>query len=593
MSPDFFGGIWRALNLRNIAALAFGAGSLLVAAPSAQAAVFSNFAVFAANDRSIWSDGPAFVFDTGPKFAGIEWDKGASIGGTKCFLGACVGAEIGAETSGRFGFDYGLKVNSGSFDISYPTALSFSTPSAYFGTTIGDITVGSGFTPIPGATMQVTGPTAQAYVDLSARFHAFAGARVCVVACVGPALGPIDFDKSQTIAAINRNGDGKLTVLGESVSANTQVTALGGLLHASLNLPDLDSSSAYTPGGFEGGVLTSTMRDQVATLTGDLGQIVATALGLPIPLSGNAGGFGYTLLQAAAGVSLDVQQSLQFTPQISASYIFSAPVIPIIGGVEQAATNIINFNIGDNVTFRPGQVEAITYVPMINFGGSIRDTIDLIIQGQIDVKAFGVDIADQTLGPIIDESLSGDLGSVRVFDKTFSTSFGAISWAPITLDFVNCRGGNYGSVEFPSYGICSSSGFFATSTETTPDGLMVDNLDAYTCGAARTHAEQFCGQFPSGLQTGPYLDIPFFGRVYYNDGSAFAFEPFVPGTPTTDQDQRDRLDAQGGLPSGSFDIPRGTPAIAFLPEPGTWATMLAGFAAIGSLMRRRKWIAMA
>src|SRR5205085_9279323 len=100
------------------------------------------------------------------------------------------------------------------------------------------------------ATLQVTGPTLQASLGLDARFHAFAGAQVCVGGRFGPALGPIDFDGSKQIASVNQNNSGKLTVLDTTVSAHQNISALGGLINASVNLPNLDSSSANTPDGF-------------------------------------------------------------------------------------------------------------------------------------------------------------------------------------------------------------------------------------------------------------------------------------------------------------------------------------------------------
>jgi hypothetical protein len=112
---------------------------------------------------------------------------------------------------------------------------------------------------------------------------------VCVGICYvyNPALGPIDFSKSQEIAAINRGGDGEIRVLGNTVSSHQSISAFGGLLNANFNLPHLDSSSAATLGGFDGVNLPSARRDSVAVVNANIAQIVLDLVAQRIPLSGN------------------------------------------------------------------------------------------------------------------------------------------------------------------------------------------------------------------------------------------------------------------------------------------------------------------
>jgi len=144
---------------------------------------------------------------------------------------------------GKFGLDYSLAANSGAFGLLYPGRTTITVPSVIFGTPMnpGPVTIGTNFqgltsiqtntSPLPtNAALQVMSPTVQASLGLEASFHAFAGAQVCVVACVGPAFRPVDFNGSQSLASINHGNSGTLTVLGQTISANQNFSGLGGLI---------------------------------------------------------------------------------------------------------------------------------------------------------------------------------------------------------------------------------------------------------------------------------------------------------------------------------------------------------------------------
>jgi hypothetical protein len=571
-------------------AIRFGVSGLLTIAAlggieAAQAGSYTNFGAFTANDRSIWSNGAAYVLDTGPQFVGATWDAGGSLGDKACALGACIGAIVTAETSGRFGFDYGLKINSGSFDVQYPFQATFTTPTSYFGGNIGNLTIGSSFAGIgPSSTLQVNGPSFQAYLDLAAKFHAYAGAEICVGPCFNPSIG-LDFDASTKLININKNGDGKLILYGQEIIGGQPSSALGGFLHASLDKPNFDSSSTSTPGGFANNVLTSTSRSQVMSLTADLVNIAFDSASVPGVPSGEDGGFGFTYLEAVAGLSLDVQQTLKFTPEFKGAYVFSQQVAPVVNGIAQPLTNMINFDLGDDVTFAPGQVGSISYMPIIYMGGTISNTIDLILNGSFDLAAFGLDIADISLGPLFDYSTSGQLGSLRVYDTSFETSFGGMSWAPITMDFTACEGPTYG--EFQQHLICGHSGFNKTTTGPDSDGLFYDLLNAFQCDPTKPLVSPHCvAGGAQGLQSGPYLDT-IFGRIYVNDSSFADFDQLVAPPQSSDANQDALLDGLGRFAPQSFVIPEGRSYASYAPEPATWAMLVGGFGLIGWSMRRR------
>lgn len=588
----------------------------LLATPS-QASTFSTDTFFTAQDRSVWASGAGFTFDTGQRFLGTSWDVGKTIGGIDetCVFGICAdfGAEVGAKTSGKVGIDYSLKVNSGTFDLQLPGRATFTVPDSSSGAKVGAITVGSAFTTLGGGlavptmpngppvvrlpSLQVTGPTAQATLGLEANVSAFAGAKACVVVCYGPALGPLGFDYSQSIAAVNVNNDHKVTVLGQTVSANQSVSTLGGLLNASFDIPNLDSSSQTTPGGFNGTTLTSTKRDNIATVNANVAQIAADAIGFPFPLSGNLGPFGYNLLQANAGAALDVQQTISVTPKVTGSYLFSSAVTPVINGVDRALTSQIDFNFGDNVTFKPGQVGKISYIPVINVDGVVHNETDLIVGGNIDIKALGLNIAGLTLGPLIDAQLaSTDISKLDLFDETFTDRVGSIKASPITLDFAGCANPmRMGPNEFPYYVnyICASSDYTASGPYNNGNGTFFDSIEQNGCLGSPPDRLGLCFSIPAVDRTSPYVDSGRRRTTFLSGLDSLTYDAITTTLSTTDANQLASLAALGytGPPLGNsapFLIPVGASLESFdVDEPPVLAILALPLLAVLALSRHQ------
>ena len=594
-------------KVRQLCTIALAFAAVLGEFGSARADVFTSDGLFSASGQSIWSGGAGYTLSK-QDFLGTSWNKGDTVGSvdSECFLGACAyfGAQIGANTNGRLGLDYSLAANSGTFGLLYPGQASISTPNVVSGTpgNPGLVTIGTGFSGLPSvrtstsapasiATLQVAGPTVQASLGLAASAEAFAGAQVCVVACVGPSFGPPPLNASRPLVSINQGNSSLLTVLGQTVSANQNFSSPDGLLNASVRLPNLDSSSTVTPGGFNGGALTAIKRDGVAAVYANLAQVAADAAGFPIPLSGNLGPFGYNLLQTNAGTALSVEQTLSFTPSATGTLRFSSTVTPFVNGALQAPANAIGFNAGDFVAFLPGQVSSLSIQPEFDLKGILHNTTDLVVDGNINVRALGLDIAGVSLGPLVDQGLADvDLGHISLLDTSFQDDIGTILGNPVDLSF-SCGGALTGG-EFPTIRACSSSKYVDKGPIFVgTDGTRYDEIDLITCpsytytgGSGPGDPGANCSSTFANLST-PYVLGPS-GRVELA-GDPLDFRLINPGGSVTDSSENALLRSLGYTPGApSFAIPQGAPLDSFaVPEPSSAAAL--GFALAGLLGTRQ------
>jgi hypothetical protein len=559
--------------------------------------IISMDGMFSANARSIWTGQPGVSIDRSGFLGPNAWNIGDSAGKIveECIAFVCgkVGAEIGARTSGRAGIDYGLKLDSGTFDVHFPARLQLTIPDAVswpgFGAPIVDIGTqlfslqgGLALPSGPGqpvvirnGVLQVRGPDLQAHLTMVAELQAFAGAQICVlVTCYGPGIGPLGVNKTKEVLSINNNGDGQLRLLGEKiVEANKTFSELNGHITGSVNLPKLDGS-----GGFVNSeALAAAPRDRVAVLNVNLAQFAADLLA--IPLSGKLGPIGYNLLQANAGAFLDVQETVTFTRSAKGQLAFTSNVIPIVNNVEQPATQLIRFNPGETVLFRPETaLDTIGVQARLIVGGHVDTSLDLVIGGNVDVKALGLDVAGVKLGPLINERFGSDnLGSINVhlFDSNFDLDLGSIGGRPFNLAFSNCKitsGEN-------SVGFCGASGFGPGDTDFLDDGFRQDEFSFFSC-ASYFSGPQPCFFSPVGGITSPYYASGF-GDAFISGDDARTFNGVVSKESTTDAGGWAALQALGPGP-GAFIIPQGDPFEAFLvSEPATLALLglaLAGFA---------------
>ena len=283
---------------------------------------------------------------------------------------ATFGVRVGAKTSGNFGVNYGVKLNSGSLDLRYPIAAAFTVPDPGAVLAGSDFTIGSSwaarpdgdvyvvpngnggleFRTLPSPTLQTHGPQVEAFVDLVVQFHAFAVPR------------PVPAYASAWCSGRSTSTPG--TSWWRSIGVATARFALAALRSVPTETSAPHQPRHRAPAGAQprrhrrgsGRQRQPQHREDFHRRRREcqLAQIAAKAVGFPLPLQGNSNGFGYNLLQANAGVALEVAQTLDFAPVPQATLQFSEPVQQrFSNGSYGAPTTTISFCAG-----RFGHVEA-------------------------------------------------------------------------------------------------------------------------------------------------------------------------------------------------------------------------------------------
>jgi hypothetical protein len=274
--------------------------------------------------------------------------------------------------------------------------------------------------------------------------------------------------------------------------------------------------------------------------------------------------------------------------------LFSSAVTPEIDGVLLAPTNVIGFVAGQNVTFRPGQLSSVGIQPIYDLYGSVTNTTDLVLNGGINVRALGLNVAGLSIGPLVDQKVTNaTVGSLNLYSNTFDEYIGSVIARPININF-DCAGVTGGG-EFQHFNICASTEYIKGGAQVFPDGSIMDEIDVVFCGPHDSHDAPSCSTFFSNYSS-RYIDGPD-GRTYltgYPDGldDPLAFLSNTPGASSTDDGALALLGSLGGQPGlGPFVIPDGASLRSFaVPEPGTVTMLGLGLGALllAANQRRRR-----
>lgn len=432
--------------------------ALLLASPAAPARVISYNLDLNAENVNLWSGGPAGAFDF-TRFVGPAWDTGPqSIGKdfTICLLVACVGwaAELHGETRGRIGFEYGVSGTSGSLAVEYPVRASLNISDS--------LVTGQPFSITPtlevmpdgfdywaprgrgsvqlvnsGApTLQSQGPTLQAHLDALAEVYARLGGKLCAGACPNPPELVVDTGlKRLELLALNRNNDGAARALGIDLGSLPVQFPVTPFLSVSLDKPDLNTNSRVS-GGFDAttGALTSQARDDVAGVTLDLTNLVGTFVPILEPFLGQHEylGVGYNLIDATAGLTLDVAQQLGFAQAGMVTHLeFTDPVRNL---TTNAFGTGFDIPLGETQEFVVN-ARNIGVVPTFSFAGTGSNSTDLVLGGNVGVQALALGIDGIKLGPLVKEEASADFGTFDLWNQAFAIPFDPVTVRPVNLAF--------------------------------------------------------------------------------------------------------------------------------------------------------------
>lgn len=202
-----------------------------------------------ARDQSQFGPGDAltfgFGFDDGkadstvrkdPHFLGFEFDTGPlSYGGIEKTAVGSFGGKLNADFSGKFGFDVGFYVNSGSVDVSYDGNVDYVLD-------VGDDYAGvTAFANVSEGFLQTVSPKVGAYLDLVLELNADVSATGCLFGCVTADLLDIHFSQTSELLAVNRQViDSKGNPVFSDRDGNGIVRRSNGSFYT---LPDEDGNS--------------------------------------------------------------------------------------------------------------------------------------------------------------------------------------------------------------------------------------------------------------------------------------------------------------------------------------------------------------
>lgn len=473
--------------------------------------VFRNDFVFSTDDQSMWGSGDATVFDWNA-FFGTDWSERESVTLTRGRdvrvpnptpdpLGILpntikVGtsptdATFGLRSDGRVGFDVGFFFDSGSVDAFQAADVTIDLNLAD-GAEVGDtaalttrLNLGDGgfstnFPEVRAYLDQVFELSFGVFGDVDGRFVPTSAASLIGV---GPrSFGParfdetlIDIDPRIEIAALNRDGDGEIRVIGgtpgdfqfgEEIAVDVgppKVPFAINVANLRVFLPDLETQGVSQGDGYAGAGRTEVFRtvvdlDGVATLASS-GAVppLETTLKLPDRTSGALTlktDFFYNTIDVEAGPSFPIEQRFDWTPEIETRFRFDAPVTVRLDGTLTQLTETAWFDdvpafdivLGDQPvaataehrlanSFRNETALALDFVfelTALEARADLLAEIDLRkLIGQSGTLAIPFSIG---IGPLLDETFPIATGlSDPIFTETFELGGFAVATTPFVI----------------------------------------------------------------------------------------------------------------------------------------------------------------
>ncbi|HEY9198589.1 MAG TPA: hypothetical protein VIR60_04415 [Gammaproteobacteria bacterium] len=440
----------KTLTTSRLAVLLLASGQTLAAAA---ADIFNGNTSFTTTGQSIWDSGAAFNYDYS-QFFGTNYNTGSIVIDPPQVSGSIPVPVIADPTwsvdpymtlsaAGLAGIQVGANVNGGSINANLDYNVNLAAP---------DVIRSGQYIALSGSAQRLassafnTNPVnASAYMDgrltvnTNGYYRAVTGGTALTDGTYIARDGIPDINLTQEIAAVNRNGNGQLSVLGANVGG------VGSSFDAYYGTITAGDPRLTTGDNSNDGVLSAT--GNTTLLTASLDVDAALTGGSPVTglhINPNLGpdvifNFGYDVAAFNAGLALGLAQRFDVDSSLMVTLHFSNLVIAEDGSLVDQLTGSI-----DSMPLFALQGRDVMITPEFWVSASLTNNTDLTFTGSLDLAVlqgqaqFIIDVdnvlysyhntvVNRSAGPIYGWGDTYNLGSINVLDSTFDLG-GFNSW---------------------------------------------------------------------------------------------------------------------------------------------------------------------
>ncbi len=347
------------------------------------------------------------------------------------------GLAITAYTDGNIGLNVGAKINAGSVDVTVPGQATVSTGSLDGHVPGTEFTIQTGAVIDPSATMHTQFPTVEAYADFVFDVRAGASIEACLIGagCTSTGGNIVDVNTTYELAALNRDGDGQVRILGSPVDLSGTIA---GVVDYSLAIPNLQTdASAPSPD------LQSSGEAQFLDLSVNVPALIADFIypGAGYIFSGSFYGLTYTTFGADLGPEFSVGQEFTFESTPMVTLDFSEPVsqliyLPGIGDIRTAAQTEWAVPLGASPNFIFPDAMALDVTPTYWLQNSLNVDTDLLARLGLDLTVLELQTPLGNIGPVYSDHFATSPLSIGLDDRDISLAFNSYQGSTFELSAV-------------------------------------------------------------------------------------------------------------------------------------------------------------
>lgn len=541
----------------------------------------------------------------------VDQKFGASLGGVVGSPPAAFGAEVHGSITPTLGLTGSIVSNQyATFGASVNATTQVRGADAMASSKVGEIFTLSTMSTQTGANFMNSNDEVSASVDMFHGLKLDAGGQGCFSGCIGAGF-KVDLGRGSTnLLSVTSAGDAY--VLGQSIGASPfSYTDPTNILTINGGVPDLDAFAANVAGG-----PAISSRQGLVGMSVDLAQVFATAVGLPFNLSGELGGFDYTILSAKIGAGLDVVKNFSFEPLLAGvNYVFSAPVSVFdqaTGAWSDLTTSWFTKADGGDLQVKAPGAASLGITRYDALAGNLVTDVNLVGYVSGSLTALGLSGYGVDLGPLLNETIKKDIGSISMGSYSQVGSMVAVGQT-FNLTF----GSNLIDGHDPCEGGCSITGFVDQrdfSDEVDAPGELYDSKIRLVtnlgigCGPQTMTACNFDDENFEPISRQILQDQLDLQPVVSGEALSSYFRALntsdYRALQSSDDEVLTRIRLTGldplnptpfggngpGAPVLTAPVESRYSELSFssaAPEPSAWLLMMAGFGLTGAAMRRR------